>query len=90
MTKIFEPEEAAWKLYVEGMETIYLLEEEELSNYDHNNHDGLSIVPKEKLTEEEEDKLLWETFRNRFKGSKTVTLLSKAREMSGIEVAFES
>uniref|UniRef100_U9V086 Uncharacterized protein n=2 Tax=Rhizophagus irregularis TaxID=588596 RepID=U9V086_RHIID len=61
-------------------------EEVDLSNYGHNNHDGLPIVPKEKLTEEEEDKLLWETFRNIFKGSKAVTLLSKAREMLGMEV----
>ncbi|CAB4444096.1 unnamed protein product [Rhizophagus irregularis] len=61
-------------------------EEVDLSNYDHNNHDCLHIVSKEKLTEEEEDKLLWETFRNIFKGSKAVTLLSKAREMLGMEV----
>jgi hypothetical protein len=61
-------------------------EEVDLSNYDHNNHDCLHIVSKEKLTEEEDDKLLWETFRNIFKGSKAVTLLSKAREMLGMEV----
>lgn len=41
---------------VKEMEAICLLKDDEvdLPNY----HDGLPIVPKEKLTEEEEDKLL--------------------------------
>jgi len=43
-------------------------EEFDFSDYDHKNYDDLSDAPQEELSEAEQDKFMWETFRDKHKG----------------------
>jgi hypothetical protein len=46
----------------------------------------LPEAPKDHLTEEEEEKLLWKTICDIYKGTDAVMMLNKAREMLGMEI----
>ncbi|GBB94866.1 hypothetical protein RclHR1_02430007 [Rhizophagus clarus] len=54
--------------------------------YDSDNYDDVPEVPKGHLTEKEEDKLLWETICDVYKGTEAVTMMRKAREMLGMPI----
>jgi len=60
--------------------------EKELTNYDPNNIDNLPEAPKDHLTEEEEEKLFWETICDVYKGTDVIMMLTKAREMLGMKI----
>ncbi|CAB5192191.1 unnamed protein product [Rhizophagus irregularis] len=84
--------EEGFKLYFEAAEAISTLMEERKDeidddyDYDSDNYDNVPEVPKGHLTEEEEDKLFWETICDVCKGTEAVTMMRKARKMLGMPI----
>ncbi|PKY24698.1 hypothetical protein RhiirB3_439356 [Rhizophagus irregularis] len=84
--------EEGFKLYFEAAEAISILMEERKEeidddyDYDSDNYDNVPEVPKGHLTEEEEDKLFWETICDVCKGTEAVTMMRKARKMLGMPI----
>ena len=77
--------EEGWKLYYEGLNAISDMAEKRIENYEPNNIDNMPEAPKDHLTEEEERKLFWETIYDVYKGTDAIMMLTKAREMLGME-----
>ncbi|CAB4398231.1 unnamed protein product [Rhizophagus irregularis] len=86
----YDQREEGLKLLHEGLIAISNMAEkrieENLANYDPNNTDNLPAAPKDHLTEEEEEKLFWETIYDVYKGTDAIMMLTKAREMLGMKI----
>ena len=81
----YDQREEGWKLYYEGLNAISDMAEKRIENYEPNNIDNMPEAPKDHLTEEEERKLFWETIYDVYKGTDAIMMLTKAREMLGME-----
>ncbi|GBC00813.1 hypothetical protein RclHR1_03980029 [Rhizophagus clarus] len=88
----YDQREEGWKLYYEGLIAISDMAEKKiekkLANYNPNNIDNLPEAPKDHLTEEEEEKLFWETMYDVYKGTDAIMMLTKAREMLGMKKIY--
>jgi hypothetical protein len=64
--------ERDWDLICKGIEAISLLPESPVDEYDFDNEniDDLPDVPKGKLSEIEQDNLMWKSFCEAYKGTK--------------------
>jgi hypothetical protein len=79
MTRRHRNQAAVWELCRKAMDAIPLLPDDDVEDY---NIDDIPDAPKGKLTEAEEDQLIWEAFREQHKGSKAVELFEQAFELS--------
>ncbi|RIA90867.1 hypothetical protein C1645_137996 [Glomus cerebriforme] len=80
MNRRHRHQEAVWELCCKAIEAISLLPDDDVDVYDYN-IDDIPDAPQEELSEAEQDKLMWESFRETHKGSRAVELFEQAFEM---------
>ncbi|CAG8649563.1 4628_t:CDS:2 [Funneliformis caledonium] len=78
--KSYEDEMTMWDLIDKGIEIISLLPESPVNEYDFDN-DDLPIAPRGKLTETEEEKLMWKAICENYKDTEAGKYFNKAFEM---------
>ncbi|CAG8482335.1 10857_t:CDS:2 [Funneliformis mosseae] len=82
MTKRYKHEMAFWDLFNKGIEAISLLPDSQIEyDSENENYDDLSDASQEVLSESEQDKLIFETFRKVYKDTKAGEYFEKAFEM---------